>query len=129
MLRSQKMATFSGGLQASLVTDWFCEQLKTIKLYQLFLAADTMGALRPLEKALKKLSFLPRYKKRVFVMIGTETLDEAKERLEAVYQLGGLPFAQLYRAPTNERKEYSKEWKELVRTWSRPAAMASLHKK
>jgi hypothetical protein len=126
MLRTQRAAVFSGGLQASLLTDWFCDQLRTIKINQLFLAADTMGALRPLEKAVDKLSFLPRGKKRVYTMIGTETIEAATERLEAVWKLGGMPFAQLYRAPIGW-KEYSREWCALVRTWSRPAAMMALH--
>lgn len=127
MLRTQRAAVFSGGLQASLLSDWFVDQLKTIKINQLFLAADTMAHLRPLEKALNKLDWLPRQKKRVYTMIGTETIEAAIERLEAVWQLGGMPFAQLYRS-IDGGENYSQAWRDLQRKWQRPAAMAAAHK-
>jgi hypothetical protein len=129
MLRQQnRFVIFAGGLQASLINDWFCEQLKTIGIGSLFLAADTMGALRPLEKALAKLSFLGRRKLRVYTMIGmNETIEEAQERLETVWKLGGLPFAQLYQPPDRLIK-YDYDWRMLSREWSRPAAMFATHK-
>ena len=128
MLRSQKRAAvFSGGIQASLVDDHFAELLKTINVDQLFLAADTMNAIKPLEKALQKLAFLKRFRLRVYTMIGLETIDEALERLTAVWELGGMPFAQLYQPP-EKLIDYPKEWRDLARTWSRPAAMATLMK-
>jgi hypothetical protein len=129
MLRVQnKAVTFSGGLQSDLVTDWFVDQLKTIYLYQLFLACDTVGALKPLEKAIKNLSFLDRHKLRVYVMIGkNETIEQARERLQSVWDVGGLPFAQLYQ-PANKWIDYPSEWRALARTWSRPAAIYALHK-
>lgn len=40
-----------------------------------------------------------------------------------------MPFAQFYRGPeTTDRFAYPRQWRELVRTWSRPAAMMVLHK-
>lgn len=128
MLKIQsRAAVFSGGLQSSLVDDWFCEQLRTIRVNSLFLAADTTGALKPLGRALSKLSFLDRRKLRVYCMIGLdETVDQAKSRLQAIWELGGLPFAQLYQPPEKYIK-YSHEWKALAREWSRPAAMFARH--
>jgi hypothetical protein len=127
MLRKQnKPIIFSGGLQASLIDDWFIEQLRTIRLDSLFLAADNISALKPLKRALGKLSCYDRRKLRVYCMIGKdETIDQATERLETIWRLGGLPFAQLYQPPG--RIEYSLEWKALVREWSRPAAMFANH--
>jgi hypothetical protein len=129
MLRRQsKAAIFSGGLQANLINDWFVDQLRTIRVESIFLAADNIGALKPLELALAKLSFLDRRRLRVYCMIGMdEKLDQATNRLQKIWELGGLPFAQLYQPP--ERYiEYSHEWKALVREWSRPAAMFANHK-
>lgn len=130
MLSSERRsAVFSGGLQASLITDWFADELKSVRIEQLFLAADSINALAPLEKAIHKLNFLPRRKLRVYTMIGFEgeTLDDAEKRLETVWQLGGLPFAQLYQ-PAESWIDYGYEWKQLARKWSRPAAMVSQHK-
>jgi hypothetical protein len=125
MLKTQrKAAVFSGGLQASLVDDWVVEQFKTLRIEQLFLAADTDGALKPLEQALKKLSFLKRRKLRVYTLIGRGYIEADTERLMTVWKLGGMPFAQLYQPP-NKHIEYSLEWKQLARLWSRPAAMIS----
>lgn len=128
MLKQQKYAAvFSGGLQASLVNDWFAKQLRSMRIESVFLAADTLGALKPLKKALTKLSFLDRRKLRVYCMIGKEeTIEQARRRLEAIWQLGGMPFAQLYQPP-EQYIDYSHEWKALVREWSRPAAMFSNH--
>ena len=129
MLRKQKnRVTFSGGIQASLVEDWFVNELRTIKLDSIFLAADTDGALKPLEKALNKLAYFDRRKLQVYCMIAKdETIDQARTQLEAIWALGGMPFAQLYQ-PAEKYIDYSPEWKALVREWSRPAAMFANHR-
>ena len=61
-------------------------------------------------------------KLRCYVMVGYggESVAEAEAALEAVYRLGFLPFAQLYRA--DPPRTYSPEWRALARKWSRPAA-------
>ncbi len=127
MARGQaRGVTFAGGLDARLVDDWVAEQLRGMTIAQLFLAADTEGALRPLEVAVKRLA-MPRWKVRVFTMLAYrgETMGEATERLKAVWGMGGLPFAQLYQPP-DHRIDYDHGWRNLARTWSRPAAMAAL---
>lgn len=128
MLNSQRRYTvLSGGIDARLVNGWRLEWLRGLRIRELFLAADTRGALKPLEGAIKRLG-LPRKKCRVYTLIGYngETIDEAAERLEAVWELGGLPFAQLYQ-PADHWIEYSREWKQFARTWSRPAATVAMH--
>ncbi len=123
MLRKQrKAAKFAGGIDARLVDDWIADQFKDLRISEIFLAADTEYSLRPLAKAVEKLSFLGRKKLRCFVMIAHdgETIPEAQERLEEVWNIGCLPFAQLYQPP-DKRINYSKEWKKLNRDWSRPA--------
>ena len=126
MLRP-RAAVFSGGFQSNLVDDWVAEEMRGLRISQLFLAADTEAALNPLAKAIKKLSFLPRRKLRCYVLIAYdgETLEQAEARLRRVWELGAMPFAQLYQPP-DHYVEYDCEWKRLARTWMRPAAMKAL---
>ena len=55
-------------------------------------------------------------------MIGydAETPSDAERRLERVYQLGFLPFCQLYQSEVP--KAYGDDWRRVSRKWSRPAA-------
>jgi len=129
MLKQQKKAAiFSGGLDATLIDDWVANEFKSLRIHEVFLAADTVGSLLPLSRAIEKLSFLRRGQLRCYVLLAFngETITDAIERLEAVWGIGCLPFAQLYQPP-DRRIEYSREWKSLARTWSRPAAMAAAH--
>lgn len=130
MLRQQrKGAKFAGGLDATLVDDWVAGQLSTVPIHEVFLAADTKGSLKALEKAVAKLSFLRRDQLRCYVLIAFngETIQEATERLEAVWEIGGLPFAQLYQPPDRFIR-YSQDWRDLARAWSRPAATKAMHR-
>lgn len=129
MLKAQpRAATFSGGLDARLIDSWLAEKLCELRIAQLFLAADTKAALRPLEKALDRLSSLGRQKLRVYALLafGGETISQAEERLETIWELGGMPFAQLFQPPDKFIK-YSPEWQQLARNWSRPAIMKRSH--
>lgn len=139
MLRSQeRLISFPGGLDSRLLTDWTVEQLRTLKIGQVFFAADSEAALENLRGVSERLPFLSRHELRCYVLIGFggETHDEALVRLEAVWDMGFMPFAQLYRHSAQrlgyghrgERSQphkirYSAEWRSLARTWSRPAAM------
>jgi hypothetical protein len=128
MLRKQKRrVSFPGGLDARLLDNWVAAQLSTLKIDQVFLAADTDGALKPLRAAVEKLSFLGRDQLRCYVLIGRGSLESAVNRLEAVWDAGCLPFAQLYQ-PGGKWVVYPGKWKALARTWSRPAAMKAIHK-
>jgi len=129
MLRQQSRAvSFPGGLDAKLLTDWAAAMLDTLKIKQVFLAADSKGALPGLRQAVGKLGFLNRRQLRCYVLIACagETIDHATKRLEAVWDIGCLPFAQLFQPP-DHYIEYPPEWKALARTWSRPAAMFATH--
>lgn len=129
MLNTQSRGVrFLGGIQASLVTDRIAEEFRGLDIHDIFLAADTVGALKPLKRAIQRLSFLKRNKLRCYVLVAFngETLQQAEARLEQVWELGAMPFAQLYQPP-NEYISYSKEWRDLTRTWSRPASMVSMH--
>lgn len=129
MLREQGRAvSFPGGLDARLLTNWAVVQLSTVRIKEVFLAADSKGALPQLREAVWRLRFLKRRQLRCYVLVayGGETIEEATERLEAVWGIGCLPFAQLYQPP-DRYIAYSRDWKALARTWSRPAAMIASH--
>lgn len=130
MLRDQgRAASFPGGLDARLLTDWAMVQLSTLRIKEVFLAADSKGVLPQLREAVGKLGFLKRRQLRCYVLVAYdgETAEEATERLEAVWDIGCLPFAQLFQPP-DEFINYPQVWKALARTWSRPAAMFAIHK-
>ena len=128
LAKQRRAAVFAGGLDARWVDDQLAEELRGLRIDSVFLAADVDAAIAPLERALKRLAFLPRRKLRVYVMLGYagESLACAEARLEAVWELGALPFAQLYQPP-DRWIPYSRSWRDLARTWSRPAAMFTLH--
>lgn len=129
MLKRQQGIEFGGGLDSRLVTNHIVDSLRGLSIKQLFLACDTRYAVKPLEQAVKRLSGFTRRQLRCYVLIAFdgETLSEAEERLEDVWNVGCLPFAQLYQPP-DRWIEYSPEWKALARKWSRPAAMISSKK-
>ena len=122
MLRTQRRVEFTGGLDARLLTQGIADDIRGLKLHQLFLACDTDMGLVPLERAIRLLQ-LPRDKVRCYVLcaFGT-TIEECEDRMAAVWNAGAMPFAQLYQPP-DRLILYSREWRTLARTWSRPAAM------
>lgn len=123
MLRSQHGISLSGGLDARELNDSIADDLRSLRIKQLFFACDTKEAIKPLERAKRKLDGFTRNQLRCYVLLAfnNETISQAQERLEAVYELGFMPFAQLYQPPDRYIK-YSREWRSLARTWSRPAA-------
>ena len=122
MLRTQKAIEFTGGLDARLMTQDMADDIRGLRLKQLFLACDTDNGLGPLERAISLLQ-LPRDKVRCYVLLafGT-TIDQCEERLQKVWHAGAMPFAQLYQPP-DRLIHYSQDWRHLQRTWNRPAAM------
>ena len=103
-------------------TDDIADDIRGLRLKQLFLAADTDASLPTLEQAIKRLQ-LPRDKVRCYVLCAfNTTIEECEDRLRAVWNVGALPFAQLFQPP-DRLIHYSREWRTLHRTWSRPAAM------
>jgi len=124
----QRKVRLVGGLDVRAVTSWTVEQLRSLSIGEVFFAADTEEQLGLLRDVVQELSFLTRRQLRCYVLLafGGETFAEARDRLEAVWEAGCLPFAQLYQPP--ERWiDYPPEWKALAREWSRPAAMFARH--
>lgn len=129
MLRQQKKAAvFSGGLDARLITDSITDQLRGLRISQLFLACDTEASLSPLRVATDRLKGLGRDKLRCYVLLAYngETIKQAEDRLVKVWEAGCMPFAQLWQPPERKKLEYSQAWRDLARTWSRPAAMKTV---
>ena len=130
MLKQQPYAArFTGGIDADLVDDWFAEQVKGLRIEELWLAADYPEALKKVGAAVEKLSFLKgRSKKlRCYVLAGfqkNETVKSIEDRCWYLYRHGLTPFLQLYQPP-GERIDYPQEWRDLAWKWSRPAVAVS----
>jgi hypothetical protein len=126
MLREQKRNIFfNGGLDKHFLKDWHRELFDTIPIGELWFACDVSSDLPWLERAAKILEGIPLRKRRCYTMIGydVEPIAAAEKRLERVFELGFMPFCQLYQPDTGV-KVYPKDWRDLRRKWSRPAAYA-----
>lgn len=128
MLKTQpEPAEFAGGLDTIYLKDWHRDLLDSIRIKQMFFACDTPAGIKPLERAAKILQGISRNKMRCYTLIGFdgEKLADAENRLKRVWELGFMPFAQLYQ---EEKKiEYSKEYRKLARNWSLPAITRSIN--
>ena len=126
MLKTQRHIDFAGGFEAKRITDDIIEELRGLKIYQMWLAYDMPGREIELLRAVERLKkYFSRDKIRCYVLIGykNDTLIEAERRLKWAYSIGTLPFAMLYKP-----KEYTKDWKQFQRRWTRPAIMRSIMK-
>ena len=128
MLRGQEQRIyFNGGLDKHFLKDWHRELFDSIKIGELWFACDISHDLPWLERAAKILDGIPLRKRRCYTMIGYdgESLLEAEHRIERVFELGFMPFCQLYQP--DETKVYPEEWRKVRRKWSRPAAYMGNH--
>jgi hypothetical protein len=120
MLKTQSRVNFKGGLDARLLTEWAIDEIRALRLDELYLAYDSKDNKHSLPAIARcRRAGIPQEKIRCYVMIGNgETIDQAEERCMDVLMGGGMPFAQLYdRIETPDIKA----WKALARKWSRPA--------
>lgn len=124
MLRAQnRRIFFNGGLDKHLLKDWHRQLFDSIPIGELWFACDVTSDLPWMERTAAMLEGIPTRKRRCYTMIGydSETLSDAERRIERVFELGFMPFCQLYR-PDEGTKEYPQAWRDLRRKWSRPAA-------
>ena len=129
MLRTQgKRAYFNGGLDKHFLKPWHRGLFDSIKVAEMWWACDTAADLPNLEAVAEIMAGYSRDKMRCYTMIGYngETIDDAAKRLRRVWELGFMPFAQLYQ--TDIPKAYAQEWRDLQRNWSRPAIMRTINK-
>jgi hypothetical protein len=118
MLKHESNIDFKGGLDPRLLTDWFIEQVRGLKIHELWLSADNEQYAVISENAIKRLvsAGFSRNQIRCFVMIGyDEDMSHAEERLRRVYHAGALPFAQVF------DQIHDKEWSRFARKWQRAA--------
>jgi hypothetical protein len=130
MLGRHKNPQISGGLEAKRLKLWQAQQMKRIKMKQLFFAYDCesqtkLDELREAARLCFEAGFTPASKAlRCFVLIGFpgDTLHKAEGRLRDVARMGYTPMAMLYRS-----REHV-DWAGFQRMYTRPAIMASLLK-
>lgn len=125
MLKNQKQIEFKGGLEASRITSKIAEKLRSLKIKTLWLACDTDSALKPLKKAVEILNKAGFTRSHIYcyALIGKE-----EERLREIFNIGAMPFAQLYLPPEKKKREYTPQAKAFQRTWCRPAAYRTVMK-
>jgi len=126
MLREQERScSFNGGLDKHFLKEWHVQYFDSIPVAELWWAADVPDDFRWLERVRELFSHFPNHKMRCYTMIGYEgeTLAEAEKRIERVFEMGFMPFSQLYQPPYADvpMKVYGADWKAINRKWSRPA--------
>lgn len=115
-------ASFTGGLDAELLTDWHVQMLAQLQPKPaIWMACDSEDAFEPLTIAAGKLreagfSFAG-HRVGCYVLIGHngDTFDNAERRLERVVKLGLFPQAMLYRGKDGKRDP---EWIPFAREWA-----------
>jgi len=124
MLKTQKAVCFKGGLEAARVTEAIAEEMRGLRIRELWLACDTPNSLWPTINAAVRLrtAGFKNYQLRAYVILGKDMAEE-EWRLQTILDFGIKPFGQLYKA--EEPIEYSDAWKDFARKWSRPAAMCA----
>jgi len=129
MLMCQHDIQFTGGLDSRLLTQEDADMIRSLSVRQMFFACDTKYDLKHLIKAKQLMGDLSRDKLRCYVLLAFngQTISEAIEHLENVWNAGFMPFAQLYQPPDHLIK-YSQEWRDLQRNWQRTAIMKTIHK-
>ncbi|MCL2080247.1 MAG: site-specific DNA-methyltransferase [Oscillospiraceae bacterium] len=125
MLKKQAQICFKGGLQPNLIDGHFVDNVKGLRIKELWLACDHQNAIGQFTRAATKLkqAGFTRSHIRCYVLIGDD-MSENENRLHAVYKAGAMPFAQLFQPvePRLSKVEYSDDWKRFARMWQRPAA-------
>lgn len=126
MLQGQRRICFKGGLQADLIDEHFIRNVSKIKnhIKELWLACDTPRSIKAFTRACEKLrdAGFNRSKIKCYVLIDGN-IEENEQRLQAVYDAGAMPFAQLYREYDEKKTIYSKEIEKFARSWQRPPSI------
>lgn len=120
--RQPQQIQFNGGLDPQLLKAWHMKEFERLKVKHFWFSCDEPDSFKQLESVAYLTSDYKKWQKRCYVLIGfdNETIFKAEKRLESVYKLGFLPFAQLYQS--EKKRKWTKEWDALQRKWCRPAA-------
>jgi hypothetical protein len=121
----RKAIRFSGGLESRRVTPAVVERLRSVTVDELFLAYDHPSSWGSVAVAIARLrdAGLRHRAVRCYILAGMagDTVDEAEGRCRQVFEQGAVPFLMLWQ-PDDGHIDYPREWRELQRTWTRPAA-------
>jgi hypothetical protein len=106
-----------------LIDNHFIDAITSLRISELWLACDTDEALPGFKRAADRLTKagFNRNKIYCYALIGDD-MEKNEARLREIYHAGAMPFAQLYRDFSNKKTEYSRNWEQFARMWSRPAA-------
>lgn len=123
MLKTQRSIEFRGGLETDLLDDHFIDGVRDLRIASLWLACDTDGRIKDLQKATERLkrAGFSRGKLYCYVLSYGKDRDKDEARARAVYEAGAMPFVQLYRDFSETKTEYSHDWNAWARMWQRPA--------
>jgi len=132
MLEEQpKAARFTGGIDARLCEPWFAERLSRMRVQILYTAYDQSQQRPHVERTVTMLREAGLTQRQVgcYVLVGfgDDTPAHAEERLEWVFQTGGMPFAMYFRPPDERRLRIPPAWRRFVRKWTRPACIFASH--
>lgn len=129
MLKGQRAIEFIGGLESDLLTEWDVDQMRGLRIHQLFFACDTPGHLKALQRAGAMFHDNTHQRLRCYVLgaFNGQTVSQAEEHLRNVWAAGFMPHFQLFQ-PADKWIEYPKEWTDLARNWTRPAIMRTIMK-
>lgn len=132
MLKTQRAIRFLGGLDVRMLRHWHIEELRGLRIDELWLALDswhTQGQFERVVAELKRAGF-SRDQIRCYVLAGfNEPIQKAEDRLRFAYECGALPFIQVYQPPSSSKRmagEKSREDNLFVRKWSRSAIIKSM---
>jgi len=134
MLRTQKQIRFLGGLDKRLLKDWHIEELRSLKILELWLSFDSWDNKKDFIKIIEKLkiSGFKRNQIRCYVLAGfNESIMASEDRLRFVYECGALPYIQVYQPISGKKRfagERAREDNLFVRRWSRPAIIKTMNK-
>ena len=135
MLRTQKQIRFLGGLDKRLLKDWHIEELRSLRIKELWLSFDNWNNKKEFIQVTKKLrnSGFRRNQIRCYVLAGfNEPIIKSEDRLKFTYECGTLPYIQVYQPISGKKRfagETSRKDNLFVRQWSRPAIIKSMNKK
>ena len=135
MLKTQRRIRFLGGLDKRLLKDWHIEELRSLRIEELWLSFDSWDNKKEFLKVIEKLinSGFRRNQIRCYVLAGfNEPIQKSEYRLKFVYECGALPYIQVYQSISRKKRfagETSREDNLFVRRWSRPAIIKTMNKK
>lgn len=127
--QQDRMAEFTGGLEAAKLEPWHVDLLADVKPRRVYFAYDTPDDLEPLAEAgrmLREAGFTAgSHRLCCYVLIGYpgDTFEKAEQRLQEAIAAGFFPFAMLYR---NHHGNRPYDWIPFQRRWVRPQIVGAM---